>query len=133
MYPTKQVKTKSVNTTYLGGMFASRRPRWEGPSSTTGSFDPGDVLFIQENPFGDFSSATWEGLTLGSKFVDLHSWLNTSFMSSPEQCYVLEGFYERCLDKVRPSPPFLEERELRSNWPERSESFFTISLLLLSS
>lgn len=79
----------------------SGRLRWEGPSSTTGSFDPGDVLFIEENPFGDFSSAAWEGATLSSEFIDLHSWLNTSFMSSPEQCYELEDLYERCLAKVR--------------------------------
>ncbi|CAB1112949.1 unnamed protein product [Ectocarpus sp. CCAP 1310/34] len=73
---------------------------WEGPSSTSGSFDPGDVLFIQENPYGDFSSAAWEGTALSSEVTGLQSWLDTSFMSSPEQCYVLEGFYESCLAKV---------------------------------
>lgn len=76
------------------------RPRWEGPSSSTGSFDLGDVLFIPENPYGDFSSGAWEGATLSSEVIDLQSWLDTSFMSSSEQCYVLEGFYERCLAKV---------------------------------
>lgn len=88
--------------TWSDGIFVLGGARWEGPSSTTGSFDPGDVLFIQENPFGDFSSAAWEGATLSSEVIGLHAWLNTSFMSSPEQCYVLEGFYERCLAKVRP-------------------------------
>ena len=32
--------------------------------------------------------------------MELLSWLDTSFMSSPAQCYVLEGFYESCLAKV---------------------------------
>lgn len=84
----------------LGGNLVVARSRWEGPSSTTGSFDAGDVLFIEENPFGDFSSVAWEGSTLTSELVDLHSWLNTTYMSSPEQCFVLEGLYERCLAKV---------------------------------
>lgn len=67
-----------------------------------GPFDPGDVLFIQENPFGDFSSAALEDATLSSEVIGLYSWLNTSFMSSPEQCFEIEGFYERCLAKARP-------------------------------
>eukprot|EP00903_Cladosiphon_okamuranus_P017641 g16248.t1 len=51
-----------------------------------------------------------------SKFIDLHSWLDTSFMSSPEQCYVLEGFYERCLDKKADG----------EEWPTNCEFFQTI-------
>lgn len=74
--------------------------RWEGPSSTTRPFDSDDVLFIEENPHGDFSSAAW-GDTIPSTLVDLMSWLDTPFMSSPAQCYVLEAFYERCLTLVR--------------------------------
>ena len=93
--------TRAPVFTLPDGNLVSVRPRWEGPSSTTGSFDPGDVLFIEENPHGDFSSTAWDGATLSNELIDLHSWLNTTFMSSPEQCYVLEGFYERCLDKVR--------------------------------
>lgn len=77
------------------------RSRWEGPSSTTGSFDLGDVLFIPENPYGDFSSAAWERAALSSEVFDLQSWLDTSFMSSSNQCHVLEDFYERCLFMVR--------------------------------
>lgn len=75
--------------------------RYEGPSSTTLSFDPGDALFIEENPKGDFSPGAWEGTTLSSEMLELQSWLDASYMSSSEQCYVLEGFYERCLAKVR--------------------------------
>ncbi|CAM9155381.1 unnamed protein product [Ectocarpus sp. 13 AM-2016] len=89
---------------------------WEGPSSTSGSFDPGDVLFIQENPYGDFSSAAWEGTALSSEVTGLQSWLDTSFMSSPEQCYVLEGFYERCLAKVADG----------EEWPTNCNFFQTI-------
>lgn len=66
-----------------------------------GSFDAGDVLFIQENPYGDFASSAWQGSTLTSEVDGLLSWLNTTFMSSPEQCFILEGFYERCLAKVK--------------------------------
>lgn len=75
--------------------------RWEGPSSTTRSFNADDVLFIEENPYGDFSSAAWEGATLSTALIDVLSWLDTSFMSSSTQCYILEGFYERCLTLVR--------------------------------
>lgn len=89
-----------MTTWSSGGNPLVARSRWEGSSGTTDSFDPGDVLFIEENPHGDFSSAAWEGSTLTSGLVDLHSWLNRTFMSSPEQCFVLEGFYERCLAKV---------------------------------
>ena len=80
--------------------------RWEGPSSTTRSFDSDDVLFVEENPYGDFSSAAWAGANLSNlsdAAVDLLTWLDTSFMSSAAQCYVLEGFYESCLAQVTPA------------------------------
>lgn len=77
------------------------RFRYQGPSSTTISFDPGDALFIEENPYGDFSSGAWEGTTLSSEVMTLQSWLDSSYMSASEQCYILEGFYERCLAKAR--------------------------------
>lgn len=74
--------------------------RWEGPSSTTRSFDARDVLFIEENPYADFSSTAW-GDAVTDDFEDMFSWLDTTFMSSATQCYVLEGLYEDCLDLVR--------------------------------
>lgn len=79
--------------------------RWEGPSSTTRSFDSDDILFVEENPYGDFSSAAWGAANLSNlseAAVDVLTWLDTSFMSSPAQCYVLEGFYESCLAQVTP-------------------------------
>lgn len=75
-------------------------PRWQGPSSTTRSLDSDDVLFIEENPYADFSPTAWGGSNISNALQDALSWLDTSFLSSSEQCYVLEGFYERCLDLV---------------------------------
>ncbi|CAM9257644.1 unnamed protein product [Scytosiphon promiscuus] len=84
------------STTYFG----ESDDWYAGPSSTTVSFDPGDALFIEENPNGDFSSGAWEGTTLSSEVVALQSWLDASYMSSSEQCYILEGLYERCVAKA---------------------------------
>lgn len=75
------------------------RLRWEGPSSTTRSFDARDVLFIEENPHADFSTP-WSD-TVTDEFEDLFSWLDTPFMSSAVQCYALEDYYEECLHLVR--------------------------------
>lgn len=83
-------------------MMPSGFPRWEGPSSTTRSFDSDDVLFVEENPYADFSRTALGDSTTSSALQDALSWLDTSFLSSPEQCYVIEGFYESCLDLVRP-------------------------------
>ncbi|CAM9090652.1 unnamed protein product, partial [Laminaria digitata] len=84
------------STTYYGDSddWCVQEELWER------SFDPDDVLFIEENPYGDFSSAAWRGGNLSETVVDLLAWLDTSFMSSPAQCYVLEGFYESCLAQV---------------------------------
>lgn len=84
--------------------------RWEGPSSTAPSFDAGDVLFIEENPYADFSSAAWGG-TVREGYADLFSWLNETVMSSAAQCFALEDLYEDCVDLVR-SDTGVREQEM---------------------
>ncbi|CAM9656283.1 unnamed protein product [Ascophyllum nodosum] len=89
---------------------------WHGSSSSTASSDSTDVLFIEENPYGNFSSLAWEGSMLNSSLVHAMSWLDTSFMSSSSQCYVLEELYERCLALVADG----------RDWPSNCAFFQTI-------
>lgn len=83
--------------------------RWEGSSSTARSFDGGDVLFIEQNPYADFSSTAWDE-SATEDYADLFSWLDETVMSSAAQCYALEDLYEECVDMVR------SEGEVREQW-----------------
>ncbi|CAM9728040.1 unnamed protein product, partial [Sphacelaria rigidula] len=84
------------STTYFG----ESDDWWEGSSSTARSFDGGDVLFIEQNPYADFSSTAWDE-SATEDYADLFSWLDETVMSSAAQCYALEDLYEECVDMVR--------------------------------
>lgn len=92
--PNRQPDTKLVRSLTLSLLLLVR---WEGPSSTTrGDLDPGDVLFIEENPYANFSSSAFESASPGDYPDGLFSWLDETIMSSVDQCYFLEALYERC-------------------------------------
>lgn len=58
------------------------------------------MLFIEENPFGDFSPTAWEGSALSSALFDTLTWMDVSYTSSSKQCDDLEGLYESCKSMV---------------------------------
>lgn len=72
-----------------------RGRRWDRET-----FDPADMLYIEENPYADFSLSAWDGGSVFSGYEDLFAWLNTSYPSSAMQCLELEALYDSCLDLV---------------------------------
>ncbi|CAM9202218.1 unnamed protein product [Choristocarpus tenellus] len=81
------------STTYYG----DSDEWWVEGSSSTQLFDDDDVLFVEENPYADFSQAIQGS---NNDLEEMRTWLDTQFMSSSDQCYILEGFYEDCLELV---------------------------------
>lgn len=58
------------------------------------------MLFMEENPFGDFSPTAWRGSALRGELLDAMAWMDVSLMSSSKQCDDLEGLYESCKSLV---------------------------------